>query len=118
MEHLESMARYASMGVETVFPFNIAEKTVVKIQPRTDSVGILEVHVAEAPAAAACYLWRGFKTAAECEEDLAGPICTFDVAGALQAPGTIKVEPGLSQLTLFAKKLIIGYLRICEYPGC
>jgi hypothetical protein len=115
MEHTESLLEYALLGVETVFPFTVAEKSIVRIQPRTDSVGFLEVNAIEG---APLFVWRGNKTAKECEETLENELGTFDVAAAIGQKGVIKVEPGVSQLTVFSNKLSIGYIRVREFPGC
>jgi hypothetical protein len=101
------------LGVETVFPFTVAEKGIVRIQPRTDSVGYLEVQAIEGGP---LFVWRGAKTAKECEETLENELGTFDIAAAIGQSGTMKVEPGISQLTVFSKKLTTGFIRVCEYP--
>lgn len=119
-EYTESIARWQAMGVETVFPFKIAEKTIVKIQPRTDSVGLMELYVVEgnagAPDRGCIYLWRGSKNATECEETLENEIPTFDLAASVAQKGEIKVEPGIGQLTLFSFKLARGFIRVREFP--
>lgn len=114
-ERTEPVLEWALLGVETVFPFSVEENKTINIQPRTDSVGFMELHTLEGGP---IFCWRGVKAPADCLADLLSPLCTFDLGASVGQKGEIKIEPGLSQLTIFAKKASIGFLRVREFPLC
>lgn len=100
--------------IENLRPFLIPEKAIVTFNLRADHRGYLELQtVSGSPV----FLYKGSNlTAAQIEELLKGENPNFDCAAAIGQAARIQMEASIGEITLFAEKPSVGFIRHCQYP--